>query len=67
MVKKIYIAPGIKVRKIESDELLAGSGGTISTGISDTPATGGGRAKGSIFSIEEDDDASSNKSNIWGD
>lgn len=65
-MKKIkYMAPCIKVRKIDDDEILAGSGEPISIGFSDTPATGGGYAKDNIFSIEGGDNASSNKSNIW--
>lgn len=63
MEKKIYIAPVIKVRKFEIEEMLAGS--TI-TGISDTPATGGGRSKDNAFPDEEDEVPSYNF-NVWGD
>lgn len=59
MKKKIYVAPSIKVRKVEATSLLAASG-TINTGISDEPATGGGRAKSGIFFL---DDANDNVSN----
>lgn len=52
-MKKIYIAPGIKVRRVTGASLLAGS---IGTGISDDPATGGGRAKG-FFDTDEENDA----------
>lgn len=62
MEKKLYVAPNMKVRNIESEQILAAS--TKDTGISDTPATGGGRAKSGIFSSE---DGSTSNNNIWGD
>lgn len=65
MKKKIYMAPNVKVRKIEGETMLAGSG-EVKTGFSDKPATGGGLSKGNAFSDEEDD-APSYHYNAWGD
>lgn len=42
MEKKQYIAPSIEMCLIDSEGLMAGS---IETGVSDSPATDGGRAK----------------------
>lgn len=66
MEKKIYVAPKMKVRKFESENLLAASPDQ-KTPISDDPATGGGQAKSNNFSSEEDNAPIGTNNNIWGD
>lgn len=63
MKKEVYEAPHIKVRKIDSANILAAS--TISTGVSEDTATESAGAKKSLFSLGEDDDAPSKSSINW--
>lgn len=44
MIRENYIAPRIKVRKIESESIM-----TVSTGVSDNPAAGGAQAKSQTY------------------
>lgn len=49
MTRESYIAPEIKVCKIESESIMA----ALSMGISDDPAHGGGSAKPYTYSNEK--------------
>lgn len=52
MKKTIYLAPSIKVRSFETESLLQ-AGGSKGTPVSEEPATGGGYAKGGIFTSDD--------------
>lgn len=64
MEKKNYVAPNMKVREIESEQLMA----ALSGSFSDDPAHGGGKAKSNDFPSEEENNIPTAVSNnIWSD
>lgn len=62
MKKKMYLSPSIKVKAVEPEGIMAGS--TITTSISDDPATGAANSKGNSF-ITSDESSSFGSGSLW--
>ena len=63
MKKKIYLSPSIKVKAVEPEGIMDGSG-SITIGISDDPATGAAQSKGNSF-ITSDESSSFGSGSVW--
>lgn len=64
MEKKNYVAPIMKVRSINMENIMA----ALSMGFSDDPAHGGGMSKENNFPTEEKETAPINRNyNVWDD
>lgn len=61
MKKKIYLSPSIKVKAVEPEGIMDGS---ITTGISEDPATGPANSKGNSF-ITSDESSSFGSGSLW--
>lgn len=57
--KKSYIAPSVKIKHLDPQSIMAGSGGDSNWEVSDEETVGGQGAKNGYFDDEETDNFSS--------